>query len=74
MTAAHLAACAGAPCVLLLPCLSDDIVEEALKWQLKQLTGWSGSKAEGQEGRIFSLGRRRAREGILEADRMARHA
>ena len=71
MTAAHLAACAGAPCVLLLPCLSDDIVEEALKWQLKQLTGWSGSKAEGQEG---SLGRRRAREGILEADRMARHA
>lgn len=42
MTAAHMAACAGAPCVLLLPCRSDDIVEEALKWQLKQLTGWSG--------------------------------
>lgn len=66
MTAAHLAACAGAPCVLLLPCLSDDIVEEALKSQLKQLTGWSGSKAEGQEG---SLGRRSLQPGEEKSER-----
>lgn len=40
----------------------------------EQLTEWSGSKEEGQEGRTFSLRRRRVREDVFEAYKMARHA